>query len=185
MNRIKIYIIAGAIAIFAGAGHADQGDDGRALSNSYPIQIYMAACVVGLGEEKVVASQAKVMGFKEAPGEKSEQYLRGNEGKAWYAKNEHGEFGIASLKNGSCSIFIHQGNPETLQASMESWLPPENTRFSYTKELVSNSGHLTTTAYKIFRGDSLMEKWSIMVSSEPGSKLVAIMSYETPQISDK
>lgn len=63
---------------------------------------------------------------------------------------------------------------------MEAWLPPKNSGFSYKKELVSQSGPLSTTAYQIFRDGQLLEQWVITVNSEPNAELVAVMSYDGP-----
>jgi hypothetical protein len=180
MNSRIIYSIAGALALLGSTGYAGQDDNGQALKKSYPVQLYMNTCVAGHGQAEAVASLALKMGLEKAPVEQSKHYLLGSIGTAWYTKNDQGEFGIATMEKGLCSVFIHQGNPETLQASLESWLPPESTGFSHTKELVSQSGILTTTAYKIFRGTELMEQWVITVSSLPESRLAAIISYNAP-----
>ncbi len=180
MKQIICYVLGIlliGIAPFSFA--AEEDDEGLELRKSYPIQIYMGTCVVGRGNPNAVESQAKEMGFKKAPKGIAQSYLKEQEGMAWFTENEHGRFGIATLNNGLCSVFLHQGNPQQLQASMEAWLPPPNSGFTYKKELVSKSEYLATTSYQIYRGSSLMEQWVITVSNQPNSSLVAIMSYDT------
>lgn len=176
------YFLVLLIALSSFAAQADQGSsESLALRKSYPIQLYMSACVSARAQPSLVKKQAKDLGFTKADKAAASKYLQGHKGQAWVSTNEHGQFAIASQTRGLCSVFIHQGSPETLVASMEAWLPPENSGFSFKKEIVSESEHLTTTSYQIFRGDQLMEQWVITVSKEPGSDLVAIMSYNAPQ----
>ncbi|WP_109764117.1 NMCC_0638 family (lipo)protein [Pleionea mediterranea] len=52
-------------------------------------------------------------------GDAAQKYLSGNAGKAWHLKNEQGRFGLTVLDNTLCSVFVHQGEPATLQNSME------------------------------------------------------------------
>jgi hypothetical protein len=176
------YILAFLIAISSYTAQADQdSSESLALRKSYPIQLYMGACVSARAQPSLVEKQAKDLGFTKANKAVASQYLQGHKGKAWVSTNEHGQFAIASQNRGLCSVFIHQGNPETLIASMEAWLPPEGSGFSFKKELVSESEHLITRSYQIFRGNQLMEQWVITVSNQPGSGLVAIMSYNASQ----
>ncbi len=154
-------------------------DDGLALRKSYAIQLYMSTCVVGRSQPETLATQIRKQGFNPAPKNLATKYLGDNPGNAWYLKNEQGEFGVATLANGLCSVFIHQGDPNEIQASMEAWLPPKNSGFSYTKELTSQSKYLRSTAYKIFRDKNLMEQWVITVSNSPDSELVAILSHNS------
>lgn len=156
---------------------AASNENELSLRKSFPIQLYMGNCVINRGQSSKIEEQALKMGFTTASEEIAKPYLQGQKGKVWLGQNQHGKFAVASLANGLCSVFIHQGNPEILQASMESWLPPQNSGFSYKKELVSQSKELTTTAYKLFRGDSFMEQWVITVANNPNSNLKAIMSY--------
>ena len=53
--------------------------------------------------------------------------------------------------------------------------------FDQLMALVSQSGFLTTTAYKIFQGKKFREQWVISVSSLPESRLIAIISYNEHQ----
>ncbi|GAB2894903.1 hypothetical protein ACCI51_03785 [Microbulbifer echini] len=176
------YFIVLLITLFTCLSQASQDSaESLALRKSYPIQLYMGACVTSRAQPAQVESQAKEMGFLEAETEVARQYLQGHKGKAWISRNEYGNFGIAAQDRGLCSVFIHQGSPEKLIASMEAWLPPEGSGFSYEKEIISKSGPLKTTAYKIFRGTKLVEQWVITLSSQPNSKLVVIMSYDTSQ----
>ena len=181
MREMMKFFVVLLITMFSCVSQAQDSAQSLALRKSYPIQLYMDACVLPRAQPAQVESQAKEMGFTEAESEVARQYLQGHKGKAWTSKNEHGNFGIAAQDRGLCSVFIHQGSPEKLMASMEAWLPPKGSGFSYKKETVSKSGPLETTSYKIFRGAQLMEQWVITLSSQPGSKLVAIMSYDTSQ----
>ena len=179
MKKIKLLVLPIIFSFTVSTIHASSEDEILALRKSYPIQLYMGNCVISRAQPKVVESQAIKMGFIKASKKQSLQYLNGNKGNAWYTQNKHGKFGLATLENGLCSIFFHQGNPEKLQASMESWLPPINNGFSYKKDLVSKSRYLTTTSYKIFHDGMIMEEWIITLLNQPGSNLVAIMSYDT------
>ncbi len=159
--------------------HAKAKDDELALRKSYAIQLYMSTCVVGRTQPEAIASQIVEQGFSEAPKELATKYLGDNPGDAWHTQNQHGTFGIAILDSGLCSIFVHQGDPKTLQASMEAWLPPKHSGFSYKKELTSQTKYLTSTAYKIYRDSNLMEQWVITVSNSADSELIAIMSHNS------
>lgn len=178
MIRILFYTIAFLHLI--GCAPVSVNDDGLALRKSLPIQIFMGTCVVGRAGADAVESQALDMGFVPVSGNVAQQYLSGNAGKAWQLKNEQGQFGLAVLSNTLCSVFIHQGDPKALQKSMESWLPPKNSGFTYKKESASRSEYLATTSYQIFRGGQLMEQWVITLNTQPGGELVAIMSYDGP-----
>lgn len=175
------YIFALVVSALPFVAVADQDSlDGLALRKSYPIQLYMGACVVARAQPSNVEKQAVDMGFTEVTPDVAENYLQGYKGKAWIASNEHGRFAIVSQDRGLCSVFIHQGQPDKLVASMESWLPPENSGFSYKIELVSESDQLKTTAYKIYRSNALMEQWVITTAKQQGGQLAAIMSYNAP-----
>ncbi|MDP5209048.1 hypothetical protein [Microbulbifer sp. 2205BS26-8] len=181
MNRIIIYTFTFLALQLVGCASVPKKDNTElSLRKSLPIQIFMGTCVVGRASSDAVASQALEMGFSEARSNVAQSYLRGNSGRAWHLKNEQGEFGLTALNNSLCSVFIHQGEPEKLQASMESWLPPGNSGFSYKKELVSQSEYLTTTSYQLFRAGKLVEQWVITLNSQPDAELVAIMSYDSP-----
>ncbi|WP_339897695.1 hypothetical protein [uncultured Gilvimarinus sp.] len=159
---------------------ATPDEEGQALRTSIPVQIYMGTCVVGRANPGAVGSQALEMGFSIASNEQATRYLSGNEGQAWYMNSPQGEFGITVLNNSLCSVFIHQGDPHELQASMEAWLPPQNSGFSYTKEMTSQSASLSTYMYKIFRDNQLMEQWTITTNAQPNTGMSAIMSYDGP-----
>lgn len=178
MIRAFLYTIAFLHLI--GCASVPGSDDGLALRKSLPIQIYMGTCVVGRAGPEAVESQALEMGFSPVSGNVAQQYLSGNAGKAWQLKNEQGQFGLTVLSNSLCSVFIHQGEPTALQKSMEAWLPPENSGFTYRKESTSRMEYLETTSYQIFRGGHLMEQWVITLNTQPGAELVAIMSYDAP-----
>ena len=181
MREIMRYIFVLLVTSLPFVAVADQdSSDGLALRKSYPIQLYMGACVVARAQPSNVEKQAVDMGFKEATPDVAANYLQGHKGKAWVTSNEHGSFAIASQERGLCSVFIHQREPDKLIASMEAWLPPENSGFSYKAELVSESEQLKTTAYKIYRSNALMEQWVITTAKQQGGQLAAIMSYNAP-----
>lgn len=172
------YILAFLVSVLPLVVAADQDSaESLALRKSYPIQLYMGACVAARAQPVNVEKQATVMGFKEVTPDIAKSYLQGHKGKAWVASNEHGKFAIASQERGLCSVFIHQGDPDKLTESMEAWLPPKNSGFNYKTELVSESEQLKTTAYKIYRSSSLMEQWVITIAKQQGGQLAAIMSY--------
>ncbi|MCO7191043.1 MULTISPECIES: hypothetical protein [unclassified Pseudoalteromonas] len=179
MNRVKSYIVATLLLSTVGCKSTPEKEDkGLALRKSTPIQLFMGTCVIGRKSPKALEQSAKREGFVIAPEEIAQNYLKGNAGKAWYLNNDEGNFGLALLKNKLCSVFIHQGEPNTIQASMEAWLPPKGSGFTYKKELVSQSGSLTTTSYTLYQGNSFLEQWVITVNRAKPSNLVAIMSYQ-------
>ena len=179
MNRMKSYIIAILLITVAGCKSTPQQDDsGLALRKSTPIQLFMGTCVVGRQSPSAIEDSAQRKGFKVAPKDIAQSYLQYNEGKAWYLTNNEGSFGLALLKSNLCSVYIHQGNPAIIQASMESWLPPAGSGFTYKKELISQSGTLTTTSYTLYQGSNLLEKWLLTVNNAAPTNLVAIMSYQ-------
>jgi hypothetical protein len=178
MIRVIFYTIA-CLHLF-GCASASVSGDGLALRKSLPIQIYMETCVVGRAGPEAVESQAIEMGFSPVSGNAAHKYLSGNTGKAWRLTNEQGQFGLTVLNNTLCSVFIHQGEPTALQKSMEAWLPPKNSGFTYKRHSRSQSEFLETTSYQIFRGGQLMEQWVITINTQPGAELVAVMSYDGP-----
>ncbi len=179
MNRVKSYIVATLLLSTIGCKSTlAKEDEGLTLRKSTPIQLFMGTCVVGRQSPAALEQSVKRKGFVIAPEQISQNYLKGNAGKAWYLKNDEGNFGLALLENGLCSVYIHQGEPNTIQASLEAWLPPKGSGFTYKKELVSQSGSLTTTSYTLYQGSSFLEQWVITVNSAKPSNLVAVMSYQ-------
>ncbi|WP_054114293.1 NMCC_0638 family (lipo)protein [Marinagarivorans algicola] len=179
MNRVKFYLIAVLLILMAGCNSAPVKDDqGLALRKSTPIQLFMGTCVVGRQSPSALEESAKKKGFVSAPKNIAENYLKGHSGQAWYLSNSEGNFGLALLKNKFCSVYIHQGDPSTIQASMEAWLPPKGSGFTYKKELVSQAGDLTTTSYTLFQGGNFLEQWVITINNAKPSNLVAVMSYQ-------
>lgn len=177
---IRVFFSIIVILFLVSCASSPTNEEGLALRKSAPIQIYMGTCVVGRAGPAAVEIQALDMGFTPASVDVAQKYLRGNPGKAWHLKNEQGEFGLTVLNNSLCSVFIHQGEPATLQKSMEAWLPPENSGFTYKKESNSQTEFLSTTSYQLFRGGQLMEQWVITLNTQPSAELVAIMSYDGP-----
>ncbi|MFY8299893.1 NMCC_0638 family (lipo)protein [Pseudoalteromonas sp. SS15] len=178
MNRVTFYILATLLLSTVGCKSTTEKEDkGLALRKSTPIQLFMGTCVVGRQSSKALEQLANREGFVIAPEQIAQNYLKGNAGKAWHLNNDDGDFGLVLLENRLCSVFIHQGEPKTIQASMEAWLPPKNSGFTYKKELVSQSGSLTTTSYTLYQGNSFLEQWVITVNNAKPSNLVAIMSY--------
>lgn len=178
---IRIYgVILALITSLSGCVTSQDNDDAQALRMSLPIQIFMKTCVSGRANPIAVAYHAQEMGFSPAEEELAQKYAAGKKGSfAWQLQSDEGMFGLGVTENTLCSVFVHQGDPEKLRASMEAWLPPENSGFSYEKEFVSHAGPLSTTVYRLFRSGQLIEQWVITTSSEPNGELVAIMSYNT------
>lgn len=169
--------LSASIFLMPLSSHGD--DKGAELRGSFPVQVYMGTCVLGRADSKNVDLLAQEKGFKEAPKEVSKKYLGNNKGRAWHLKNSDGEFGISIIESGLCSVYIHQGEPEALKASMEAWLPPPNVGFSYKAEQTEKNG-LTTISYELYRGDSFLERWTITLTKGSTLGLVGIMSYDAP-----
>lgn len=167
----------------AATAHADS--EGSSLRGAVPVQLFMQICVVGRRDPGVAARHAEENGFEVATEELARKYLGESHGRAWWRKDERGEFGVALLDNRLCSVFIHQGDPLTLQKSMESWLPPEESGFTFKKVRMPQTGSLETTAYRIYRSDELIEQWLITTNAQPESQLVAIMSYQPARLESK
>jgi hypothetical protein len=181
MNRVKITILVGVLLSLIGCKSTPVVEDkGLALRKSQPIKLFMGTCVVGRESEASLTQMAVREGFVEAPDEIAQKYLSGKDGKAWYLIDQAGTYGLTFLKSNLCSVYVHKGNPEKIQASMEAWLPPSDSGFTYKKELVSQRDSLTTTSYTLYRGANVLEQWLITVNSEPSTGLVAIMSYQKP-----
>ena len=179
MNRVKPYIISTLLILIVGCKSTSvQEDQSLALRKSTPIQLFMGTCVVGRQSPSALEASAQRKGFKPAPKEIAQSYLKGNGGKAWNLENSEGNFGLALLSNNLCSVYVHQGNPDTIQASMEAWLPPKGSGFTYKKELISQSGSLTTTSYTLFQGSNFLEQWVLTTNNAKPAGLVAIMSYQ-------
>ena len=178
---MKIFVFLVTLCAFLTAHAAPSESEALALRKSYPIQVYMGACVASRAVQEQVADQARSQGFVSAGGTLAGNYLQGHEGKVWVSENEHGRFAIASQNRGLCSVFIHQGNPQELIESMEAWLPPQGSGFTFEKKVVSESEQLLTLSYNIYRDSQPLERWVITVSKQPGSGLIAVMSYDSAQ----
>lgn len=179
MNRVKFFIIVVLLISIVGCNSTPvKEDQGLTLRKSTPIQLFMGTCVVGRQSPAALEELAKRKGFVSAPKNIAESYLKGHTGQAWHLSNSEGNFGLALLQNKLCSVYIHQGDPSTIQASMEAWLPPKGSGFTYKKEIVSQAGDLTTTSYTLFQGSNFLEQWVITTNSAKPSNLVAVMSYQ-------
>jgi hypothetical protein len=143
----------------------------------YPVQIFMKACVASYAKASHVSEQATAMGFSPLSQSDASIYLKGRNGMAWHSRSEKGDFGLGLTQEGLCSVFIHQGEPNRLTESIEAWLPPDGSGFTYSKEQMPSPPELTTTSYKIFRGARLEDLWVLTISNQANSELRAIMSY--------
>ncbi len=178
MKRIKVVILIGVFLFLVGCGSTLAPDDGLALRKSQPIQLFMGTCVVGRESEASLELEAVRNGFINAPSNIAQNYLAGQEGRAWYLSDKTGTYGLALLKSELCSVYVHQGDPDKIKASMEAWLPPSGSGFTYKEELISQKGSLTTTSYILYRDSNIIEQWLITVNRQQGSGLVAILSYQ-------
>ncbi|MGY0646170.1 MAG: NMCC_0638 family (lipo)protein [Paraglaciecola chathamensis] len=180
MQKIIILVIFTFTLMSCGSNQSKPDDSGLSLRKSEAIQTYMGACVASRANPVSVKSQAQDMGFTSLSGNAAQKYLSGKPGMAWSKTTSTSSYGLTLLENSLCSIFIHKGNPTTLQASMEAWLPPANSGFTYQKNFISQRGTLTTTQYQIFRSGVLMEQWVITTNTQANAELVAIMTYDGP-----
>jgi hypothetical protein len=178
MNRVKISLFIAGVLSLVGCKSTSAVDDGLALRKSKPIQLFMGTCVVGRENATSLEKMASHKGFVTAPDNVAQSYLSGNKGKAWYLSDSTGSYGLTLLESNLCSVYVHQGDPDKIQASMEAWLPPADSGFTYEKELISHKGSLTTTSYTLYSGQKVLEQWLLTVNREGGSGLVAIMSYQ-------
>lgn len=158
----------------------ENSEDGTALRKLPSVQLFLTTCVSGRGKPAAVAEEAKKLGFTEASADMEKRYLQQHEGMAWHKEGSSGSYGITVLENGLCSVFIHQGDPTQIAAGLESWLPPAGSGYSSLKDRAAQPGGLTTTSYKVFKGPTMIEQWTLTVSSEPDSALKAILSFNTP-----
>ncbi|NRA61633.1 MAG: hypothetical protein HRU25_12115 [Psychrobium sp.] len=149
----------------------------KALKTDVSIELFMRTCVVGRESTAALTQSAYRIGFKKAPAQLANIYLNGHVGQAWFLSHASGEFGLMLLENNLCSLFIHQGDPDTIQTGMESWLPQKDSGFSYQKSLVSSIKQKTTTSYTLHHKNRALERWVITVNREPVTNLVAVMSY--------
>ena len=180
MQKIIISVALAFTLMGCGSNQPKSEDADLSLRKSEAIQVYMGSCVASRANPDSVESQVKEMGFSLLESEAAQKYLSGKPGKAWGKKTSTNSYGLTLLENSLCSVFIHKGNPKDLQASMEAWLPPANSGFTYQKNIISQRGSLTTTQYQIFRSGKLMEQWVITTNAQVNAELVAIMSYDGP-----
>jgi hypothetical protein len=180
MQKIITLVIFTFTLVSCGSNQVKSVDSSLSLRKSEAIQTYMGACVASRANPASVKSQVKDMGFTPLSGDTAQKYLSGKPGMAWSKTTSTSSYGLTLLENSLCSIFIHKGSPATLQASMEAWLPPANSGFTYQKNIISQRGALTTTQYQIFRSGALMEQWVITINTQANAELVAIMSYDGP-----
>ena len=164
------------VALFAVSSVKANTDDSTVLRKSEAIQAYMGACVSTRANLDAVKGQAKKMGFVPLSGESAQKYLSGNRGLVWSKRAPMSGYTLTLLANGVCSLFVHKGDPSLLQASMEAWLPPSDSGFTYKKSVISKRGPLTATQYQIFRSAVMIEQWVIATNSQANTGLAAIMS---------
>lgn len=177
---IAIILVLTGISVIAKAD--DKKENEVSVRMTKPIQLFLQICVISNGQESKVIQQSFKMGFKEAAKEIAAGYLRNKSGRVFITKNKYGSFAISVLKDGLCSLFVHQSRDIDLQASMEAWLPPKSSDYyTYTTEIVSETNALKTTAYTMSKNSTLFERWVITVAKQPFANLKAIMSYNKPR----
>jgi len=180
MNRVKLYFLVVLGSFVMGCqSTAKTVDADTTLRKTTPIQLFMGTCVVGRQSTEALEHSAMESGFIKAPDNIANDYLKDNAGQAWLLSNADGRFGLTLLENKLCSVFVHQGNPSEIQKSMEAWLPPEGSGFTYKKQLLPQTGRLTTTSYTIFRNGAAIEQWVITIDGVQPTNMVAILSYSS------
>lgn len=140
----------------------------------------MQVCVVGRGQQHSVSELALKKGMVRVQGELASMYLAGKPGLAWVDDPAEPKYAVTSLPNGLCSVFAHVGEPKRIRSSMESWLPPNGSGFTYNSESVPSDAGISTTSYTLYRGQNVLERWVISIATSESSHLKAVMSYDAP-----
>jgi hypothetical protein len=124
------------------------------------VQAFLTACVASYSEPAAVAKEAKHLRYEEVTGEAANRYLSGHPGRVWVRREPTNAYAISLLTDGSCSVFVQEGDAEHLQAAVESWLPPPQSRIAVAKEQLAAPEGLRTFRYTM-RGGKVREEWTL------------------------
>jgi hypothetical protein len=172
MTRIAIAIATSLLATALKAASPAVDDPGQ-----HPlIQTFLNACAVTYAHAAGVADFAKANGFDEIRGGDAESYLGGQSGRVWRGQIAGGTYAIALNPNGLCSVVAHQGDAKQVLTAVESWLPPRESGISVTKQTSDARDDKITTSYQL-RGAEVREQWVVTISSNPASRIRAILSW--------
>lgn len=139
----------------------------------------MQTCVIGNGVLSQVERLAKENGLVPATDKQAQPYLAGNSGRVWLSQPKPAAYAVAFTSHILCTVFVHKGDSETIKRSMEAWLPPQGSGFTYVKKEISDNPAIKTTFFTIYRLGNPFSRWVISIPTNPSAnQLKAIMSYE-------
>ena len=166
-----------ALAVIGPACHA--ATSAVQLRKSPAIQVFMQTCVIGNGDLSQVEQLAKGNGLVPATDKQAQRYLAGNSGKVWLSQPAPAAYAVAFTSHILCTVFVHKGNSQEIQKSMEAWLPPKGSGFTYVRKEISDDASIKTTSFTIYREGKPFSRWVISIpTNSSDAQLKAILSYE-------
>lgn len=101
----RIIVLSALFSSVISCATFQDSDESLTLRKSFPVQVFMGACVAGRADPSAVGYQAREMGFEPADGELALRYLKGDEGVAWQlnSQDQGGLYGLAVAENTLCS----------------------------------------------------------------------------------
>jgi hypothetical protein len=172
MKNVHLYKIIVLLTCLASFHFADADNSPEKSA----IQVFLQSCAATYAHESEVEKVARELGMVEVPADEKGEYLKGNPGSVWRGSDSSMPYAVAVQPNGLCTVFVFAGDAKEIQKDVEWWLPPESTGIKVTKEELSSSHDLKTTAYEL-RGGKVRERWVITISSNPSSELRALLSW--------
>jgi hypothetical protein len=174
IGTLLLLLTARAAAVF---GQAVSEPTPVELRLDLPVQLFLQICATSYGDARAVEAQAERFGMTELPEDLARGYLVGNSGRAWYLEKPGEAFAVTFLDAKLCTLFIHQGDTGRIKASLEAWLPPENSGITYKVTSVPVRGGLESTQYLLQYPDG-QEQWILTVNTEQESAVRAVISYQ-------
>ncbi|MGY1426501.1 NMCC_0638 family (lipo)protein [Lysobacter sp. A289] len=155
-TRTLAAIAAVSLSVLTHSAHASPSTDPF-------VKIFLSACVVSHAQPAAVSEEAQRLGLKEIEDEVADRYLVELPGRAWRGDVDGNTYAVAVRFDGSCSVFVQEGNVEQLQEAIESWLPPAGSGISIARDQPSAPQGLQSFRY-VMQGRRVHEEWLLTVS---------------------
>jgi hypothetical protein len=166
-------LFAASFAASSLAGRAYADDD---ASGESTIELFLRICAIPYAHLELVEREVKSLGFTELQGIDASSYLDGASGRVWTGAIESRRCTIAVRPEVLCTLAAHDGDATAIKAAVESWLPPDGSGITVTRDAIPSPGPLETAVFEL-RGGKVRERWLITTSSDPASEIRALLSW--------
>jgi hypothetical protein len=140
------------------------------------VQLFLQACATTYAHPAEVAKVAAKFGLTEVPASDAQQYLMSKRGRAWRGTIKSKAYAVTALDIGLCTVLLYDGDAARIQAGVASWLPPDGAGVAVKRADISAPPGLSTVNYEL-RGGNVQERWVVTISSDPSSKVRAMLSW--------